>query len=82
MDEAGRVSFREGLASAVLTARLLIESDVVVLFKTARPIQELRCGATLIRAEILKMAVPTLPQQTHMVIYALTKLTSAVEGRQ
>ena len=82
MDEATRVSFGKCLASAVLAACLLIKSDIIVLLETARPVKKLRRRAALVSTEILQVPVPTFPQQAHVVIYALTELTPAEEGRQ
>ena len=67
------------LSLEIITIGLLVESDVVVLSETVWAVEQLSGRSTPIGSTgSLKIAVPTLPQKSHLVIHLLTKLGTAV----
>ena len=79
--KARRVRLGRGVPLVALSARLLVELDVVVLLKRALPVKKLRGGATQVStAAHLQVAVPALAKHAHVVINSISELAAVVEG--
>ena len=79
VQEASWVRLGYVLSFEITTIGLFVEADVVVLLETVWAVEQLCSRPTPVGATCsLKIAVPTLPQQAHLVIDPLTKLGTAV----
>lgn len=73
------MSINSSLSIAVLATSLLVKADVIVFLETRVSIKQSCCGAALVSSICFNVSVPTLPEQSSMVIDPISEFALIVE---